>query len=117
MYTCNNAGSAFVANRAHLSPRRAPPEHDRTATELLWTQWRLRPGVNMASESDDQTEQHGIQVAFATRTFVTRIECALILQPQVVDLEEAPADAEAGVEVGRAWRIRSGEAAGSGRNC
>jgi hypothetical protein len=73
-----------------LEPRRPEPEHDRTATELLRTQWRLDGGDHV-SESDDQAEQHGIQIALATRTFVTRIECALILQPQVVDLEEAPA--------------------------
>ncbi len=31
-----------------------------------------------------------IQVALATQRLITGIECALILQPQVVDLEEAP---------------------------
>ena len=48
-------------------------------------------GGDHVSERDDQAEQHCIQVALATRTFVTRIECSLILQPQVVDLEDATA--------------------------
>jgi hypothetical protein len=45
MYTCNNGKTAVCCEEGTLQPKTAPPEHDRTATELLWTHWWLGEGA------------------------------------------------------------------------
>jgi hypothetical protein len=38
MYTCNTVEATVCCEQGTLQPKTAPPEHDRTATELLWPQ-------------------------------------------------------------------------------
>src|SRR5688500_360223 len=110
MYTCNNRRGGACCEHGTLSPKTGPAgarsARTRAATDELSA---ARSG--QASESDNQTEQHDVQVALATCPAVADVERALILQPQIVDIEEAPADSEAGVPVGRTVGIRDGEAA------
>jgi hypothetical protein len=41
MYTCNTGEAPVCCEQGTLQPKTAQPEHDRTATELLWTLWWL----------------------------------------------------------------------------